>query len=303
MNHPPRVAIVIVIWNGKDDTLECLASLAGDTYPAKQIIIVDNGSTDGSCDDIRRLHPEVVVVETGKNLGFTGGNNVGVRHAVDHGFDYVFLLNNDTTIEPDMLTQMVAAAEAGPEFGILAPVIHYYDPPRDIWFAGSQLAMEHGAAWHDNSRQPDRTVAPYEVPWATGCALLIRANLMQEMGGFDDRYYLTWEDVDLSLRVRKTGLKVGVVPAARLYHKGGKSGERMKESQLYYAVRNSLLLVRKHQTGLTYWRAASRIILSSLVRCMRICKRDPRELPRYVRTTLGGILDHITGRYGAFRML
>ena len=131
--------------------------------------------------------------------------------------------------------------------------------------------------------------------------MLIRSALVHEMGGFDDRYYLTWEDVDLSLRVREAGYLIGAVPASRIYHKGGRSGQRMPESQHYYAVRNSLLLVRKHQKGLTYLHAATQIVMCSLVRCWRICRRDPGELPRYIRTTFGGISDHLLGRYGAFR--
>jgi GT2 family glycosyltransferase len=297
----PSVAIVIVVWNGKDDTLECLRSLARDTYPNKRVIMVDNGSTDESAAEVRVAFPETIVLETGKNLGFTGGNNVGIRHAVEAGFDYVFLLNNDTIVETHALSELVAAAEANPRLGVLAPVIHYYDAPDDIWFAGSRLELSSGAAWHDNSCQPKRDEAPYEVPWATGCAMLIRGGLIHEMGGFDDRYYLTWEDVDLSIRVRKAGFTVAAVPAARIYHKGGRSGRRMPESQHYYAVRNSLLLVRKHREGLGYWNAARRIVVYSMVRCWRICRSEPRELARYVRTTFAGIIDHLTGRYGAFR--
>ena len=299
----PRVALVILIWNGMEDTLECLRSLETDTYPNKEIFIVDNGSTDDSVREIGRLFPDVIILETGANLGFTGGNNFGVRHALERKCDYVFLLNNDTTVEPDALGKLVAAAESQPDYGILAPVIHYYDEPRDVWFANSILELHRGAAWHDNSGgEPGLNQAPYEVPWATGCAMLIRTKRMSDMGGFDDRYYLSWEDVDLSLRMRKAGLSVVVVPASRIYHKGGRSGQRMPESKYYYTVRNSLLLVRKHLQGLSRLSAAMRIVAASLLQCRRVYNSEPGEVFRYMRTTFEGIMDHLTGRYGAFRV-
>src|SRR5450755_72122 len=146
MTKLPRVAIVIVIWNNKEDTVECLTSFRGDTYPNKQIIIVDNGSTDDSVEVIRASFPEVTVLQTGLNLGFTGGNNVGIDHALESGADYVYLINNDTTVEPDALTKLLEAMLENRDAGLIAPVIHDYDPPRAIWFAGSAMDLRRGAA-------------------------------------------------------------------------------------------------------------------------------------------------------------
>ena len=296
---PSRVAIVILIWNGKADTLECLHSLSHDRYAAKEIIIVDNGSSDGSVEEIRRAFPEVIILETGRNLGFTGGNNVGIRHAVERGNDFVYLLNNDTTVEPDALGELVAAAEADTQCGLLAPVIHEYYPPRPIWFADSKMDLPRGAAWHDNTRQPARNEPPFEVPWATGCAMLIRAKLMHELGGFDDRYYLSSEDVDLCVRVRNAGLKIVTVPAARIYHKGGRSGERMTGIRNYYAVRNTLLLMRKH-TGRTYLRHAPGLVWWHVRQTLR--SREAWSVRREcLRSIFDAVRDHLTGRYGPYR--
>ena len=225
MKTEPRVAIIILNWNGKKDTFVCLESMRKETYGNKEIVLVDNGSTDDSVEEIRRAFPEVTLLALEKNLGFTGGNNAGIEYAVKKGADYVYLINNDTTVEPDALEKLVEAAEENPEAGLVAPVIHDMDPPCAIWFAGSALSLHHGAAWHDNARQPARTEKPYEVPWVTGCAMLLRAELLGQLGGFDDRYFLSWEDVDLSLRVRDAGRKVMVAPTARIYHKGGQSGK------------------------------------------------------------------------------
>jgi GT2 family glycosyltransferase len=295
MNTFPRVAIVIVIWNGRDDTLECLSSFRADPYPNREILVVDNGSSDDSVAAIRAQFPEVVILQTGQNLGFTGGNNVGIRHALESGVDYVYLINNDTLVEPDALEKLVEAAEADPGAGLLAPVIHDFDPPRAIWFAGSTLDLRRGAAWHDNARQPSREESPYEVPWATGCAMLIRARLLREIGGFDDRYFLSWEDVDLSVRVRNAGQRLMVVPRARIYHKGGQSGKNMNGIYGYYTVRNSLLLASKH-SGSDYPHAAFTIVSGAL----RSCLRGSAFRARRLRLICDGLRDHLRHRYGPY---
>jgi GT2 family glycosyltransferase len=294
----PRVAIVIVIWNGRDDTIECLESWKADTYPNRQIIVVDNGSSDDSVAVIRERFPDVVVLQTGKNLGFTGGNNVGIRYAVENGADYVYLINNDTTVEPQHLEKLVETAEANPEAGLVAPVIHDFDAPRAIWFAGSAMDLKRGAAWHDNQRQPERDVAPYDVPWVTGCAMLVRADLMRKLEGFDDRYYLSWEDVDLSLRIRKEGRRLLVAPASRIYHKGGQSGKNLDGIYGYYAVRNSLLLASKH-SGSDYPRAALAIVGGALRQSLRLSTLKTRRLQLIWK----GLFDHLGHRYGSYQAL
>lgn len=295
----PTVAIIILIWNGREDTVECLESLRLDTFPNKRIVIVDNGSSDDSLAAIRSRFPEVTVIETGENLGFTGGNNVGIRHAIADGVDYVYILNNDTTVEPDSLSALVDAAERMPTVGLLAPVMHYFDPPRDIWFAGSQITLSKGLAVHDNSRAPNRNESPYEVPWVSGCAMLMPARLASELGGFDDRYFLTSEDVDLSLRVTKAGYAVVTVPAARIYHKGGKSGKRISGIGYYYVVRNKLLLVKNHcEAG--YLFAALRIIGFHFWDVIRR-RREPKMRMRYFRSMFDAVYDHVFRRYGQYR--
>jgi GT2 family glycosyltransferase len=296
----PRVAVIIVVWNGRDDTLECLDSLRADTYANKEIIIVDNGSTDDSVAAIRAAFPEVNILRTGRNLGFTGGNNVGIRSAQSKGADYVFLLNNDTTVEPAALSELVAAAEAEQRLGLLAPVIHYFDPPRAVWFAGSNIDLIRATAYHNSALAPERTSLPYETPWISGCAMLLRTALAIELKGFDDRYYLSWEDVDLSLRVSRAGRGVGVVPAARIYHKGGRSGDRLPGSRHYYAARNRLLLVREHaRSQVIYWRAAFYTMFCAIRDACRLYRADRDELRSFLFNTFEGLRDHFLGRYGA----
>ena len=217
----PCVCIVTINWNGLADTLECLASLRGDTYANKRLIVVDNGSSDDSVAVIRRRFPEVTVLEAGRNLGFTGANNLGLLHALEA--KYIYWLNNDTVSDPHAVESLVAAAEAENGFGILTPLIRYFDPPREPWFAGSRMALDQGIAVHDNEHPAAIDDAPFEIPWASGCAMFARVELMRKLGGFDDRFFLNWEDVDLCLRTRAAGSRVGLVPSARIDHKVGRS--------------------------------------------------------------------------------
>ena len=146
----PHVTIVIVVWNGIEDTLECLRSLESDVYPNREILVVDNGSTDGTAERIREEGFLVRVVQCALNLGFTGGNNVGLAEAQRGGSKYAFLLNNDTAVEPDALTLLVEAAEGLCGAALLSPVVHYYDTPAEVWFSGAKLSLPRGEALHHN---------------------------------------------------------------------------------------------------------------------------------------------------------
>ena len=293
----PRVAIVIVNWNGKADTLACLHSLREDRYPNKQIFVVDNGSADDSIPAMREEFPEVILLEAGANLGFTGGNNLGIAHALHVGADYVFLLNNDTICESDALPALVSAAQNNPRFGLLTPVIHYFDRPEEPWFAGSRLDLGRALAVHDNSRVPARDEAPFEIPWASGCAMLFPAELLQRLGGFDDRYFLNWEDVDLSLRARQFGYQIGLVPSASIRHKVGRSFRGIQPVGRYYYVRNWLLLLRLH-AGAAWLPATARVLAGEARDLLRvIVRREPAAWTRFVMT-LRALWDRVRGRYG-----
>ncbi len=290
----PGVAVIIVIWNGVEDTLECLRSLTGEGYPNKQIIIVDNGSEDGSAERIKAEGFKVRMIQTGRNLGFTGGNNAGLAEALSSGVKYSLLLNNDTTLEPGAIEALVDAAERSPRGGIFAPVIHYYDAPSEVWFAGAFLSLTRGEAVHNNFLHPRRDSAPYASPWVSGCAMLARMDAVEEVGGLDDRFYLTWEDVDWCLEMRAKSWGVEVVPASRILHKGGRSGAKLQGIRSYYAVRNSLLLASKH-SGRGYFAALLRITSRHLSSALR---SEGRERIEVLGTVAEGLWDHFRGNYG-----
>jgi len=294
----PRVVVIILVWNGKDDTLECLHSWRADTYPNKKIVVVDNGSTDGSAEEIAAAFPEVAIQRNEQNLGFCAGNNIGIQYAIKQRADYIYLLNNDTTVESEALTAMVRAAEANPILGIVAPVMHDYKGTRTIWFAGSKVNLRRAEAVHDNSRQPLRTDEPYTVPWITGCALMARADILRQLGGLDERYFLSWEDVDLGLRAGRAGIQLAVIPAARIYHKGGQtSGRLLGDTRDYYDVRNRLLLIRTH-AGWRYYAAAAYVVVKCLVAPLRGSSRRLSQRLAELSQVVAAVRDHLLGRYG-----
>ena len=300
----PLVSIVIVIWNGVADTLECLRSLSKDTYPNKEIIVVDNGSTDDSAARIREEGFNVTLLSCPLNLGFTGGNNVGLSEALRRGAKYAFLLNNDTTVDPGALSILVETAEGLPDAGVLSPAVYYHDTPREVWFSGATLCLARGEALHSNL--PAGGTGPgvfptagighgaFPSPWVSGCAMLARMDAVRQVGGFDDRFFLTWEDVDWCCRMRMARWEVLVVSAACIYHKCGRSGARLTGVHRYYAVRNSLLLASKH-AGYLYVSALAFI----LGRHCRGSLAGPKlERRQNLATVLEGFKDHLLGRYG-----
>lgn len=294
----PKVVVIIVIWNGLEDTLECLRSLLQDGYPNFEIVVVDNGSTDGSAEALREKKFPVRILSAPSNLGFTGGNNLGLAEAQRMGARYAFLLNNDTTLEKGAIGALVEAAEAREGAGICAPVMHYFDEPSKIWFAGSRLSLNRAEASHDLSIHPNRTSAPYHTPWVSGCAMLVRMLAVEQVGGFDDRFYLTWEDVDWCVRMRSEGWFVMVVPKARIFHKCARSGSRLKGIRSYYAVRNSLLLASKH-AGFGYCSAFVHVMARHLRSALRGKGQERWEI---FSTTFEGMRDHFFGRYGGRRV-
>ncbi|MEA2444448.1 MAG: hypothetical protein QOJ12_1740, partial [Thermoleophilales bacterium] len=215
----PHVATVVLSWNGRDDTVACLRSLAKLDWPRHTAIVVDNGSTDGTGTLVAAEFPDVVVVGTGSNLGFAEGNNVGLREALAIGADYVLLLNNDTVVDPRLLNELIAEAEQRPDAGALCPLIYYLDPPERIWFAGARFDARRGHNGRHTGygeRDEGQYTAVREIGRATGAAMLVRREVMEEVGFLDGELFLQVEDVEWSLRIRGAGWRIFFVPAAKV---------------------------------------------------------------------------------------
>ncbi|TKJ40288.1 hypothetical protein CEE37_08145 [candidate division LCP-89 bacterium B3_LCP] len=250
----PKVAIIIVNWNRRDDTLECLESLSSINYGNYRIVLVDNGSDDGSIEAVRDEHPEVKIIEAGENLRFAGGNNLGLNAISADDDDFYLLLNNDTTVEPDFLSHLVAAA-ADSSIGIVGPKILYHDRPDVIWFAGGIIKPAWGYVRHFGLRQPDDGSfdEPRWVSFLTGCCILISKNVIFKVGLLDEGFYLYSEDADYCLRTAKTGFKLVYEPRSRIYHKLSRSsGGAYHPRKWLQRYRSLFRLVRKHTPPVTW---------------------------------------------------
>ncbi len=233
------VAIIVLNWNGWRDTVSCLVALERLEYPRREVIVVDNGSTDGSVDHIRAAFPTVRLLEAEVNLGFSGGCNLGIRDALDRGFDYVWLLNNDAKADPTALSALVETAEADPRIGATGSVIYHMDRPDTVQeWGGGRVNL-----WSGRMRI---MTAPSEPNCLSGCSLLIRAKVLERAGPLDERFFLYWEDTDLSLRIRKLGYRLAVAPASHVHHRGSASTGRGSTSQAFHFHRSATLFYRLH---------------------------------------------------------
>lgn len=250
MDSHPLVYIIVLNWNGRADTEECLRSLLGLTYPNYRVLVVDNGSTDGSVDHLRRLFSGAQFIENKTNLGFAAGNNRGIEHAMNNRADYVFILNNDTVVLPDVLNELVAAAEGDPKIGAVGPKICYYSNPERIWCLGGRISFFLGCTWHVAGRQKDR--AKYQgirdVDYLTGCALLLKRDVIEGVGCFDSIFGPGYfEDTDLCMRIRHKGYRLACVEQARILHKISRSsGGAATSLKTYLKIRNAAIFFRRY---------------------------------------------------------
>jgi GT2 family glycosyltransferase len=244
----PRVYIVLLNWNNAPDTVECLKSLKSLSYPNFQVLVADNGSTDGSAEVIVCEFPGVTLLRNGKNLGFAGGNNPGIKYAMANGADYVLLLNNDTVIEPDFLGRMVQLAESDLSIGIVSPKIFYFSEPKRIWFAGGMIDFHKGLTSHLGDQEIDRGQFDdiLDVDFVSGCAMLIKKAVIQDAGLLYDKLFLYYEDSDYCARVHRTGYRIVMAQDARIWHKVSSTTSKIKDLQWFYGTRNMLIFEKRN---------------------------------------------------------
>jgi GT2 family glycosyltransferase len=225
-----------------------------------RIVVVNNGSHNGSVEFLRRAFPEIEVIANGRNLGFAGGCNVGMRRALTEGAEYILLVNNDTIVDPCLLRELVTEAEAHPKAGILSPKIYYADPSDALWWAGGTFNIWTGLADHIDRQKKDIGYhnLPCDLDWATGCVMLLRCGALRKTALFDEQIFAIGEDVDLSLRMRKAGYIVRYVPTAQLWHREGVETRRSagQHVRAFLMVRNLLWVMHKHARPyhwITFW--------------------------------------------------
>jgi GT2 family glycosyltransferase len=245
-----KVFIIILNWNGKEDTLECLESVRSVDYSNFDTIVVDNGSSDESVKAIRNEYPAVNVIEIGKNLGYAGGNNVGIRYALKNGADYILILNNDTIVDPQLLKALINAALQIHQPGILSPKIYYFSNRKKIWYAGGYQIKQSarfrhiGIGCEENDKENKKIM---ETDYASGCALFTNASVFRKIGLFDKKFFLTYEETDFCYKAKKKNIRCYVVPEAKVWHKISVSfGGEKSPMFVYFLTRNRLLWAERH---------------------------------------------------------
>lgn len=252
MQNEPKVAIIILNWNNYSDTKECLLSLQNQTYSNFKTILVDNGSTDGSG---RRLNEEfswVIYLELSKNLGFAGGNNAGIERALEEGFKYSLLLNNDTVIGTESLKEAVYALEQEEDIGLATGKIFYYDKQNVIWAAGGEIDWVRGRCHGiGTGKINDKTFSvSKEVDYAPGTLMLIRKEVFHKIGLLPECYFLTGEEAEFSIKARHHGYKVMYIPDFVIWHKVGYSGSTKYQGsslkKFYINERTRILFMKRN---------------------------------------------------------
>lgn len=245
----PRVFVVILTWNYKDVTVECLNSVLSLDYQPLDVVVVDNHSLDGTPDLIRSRFPSVKLLVCEKNHGFAGGMNKGIACALDHGAGQVLILNNDTVLPPDLLVHLVKASQENQnrDVGVFVPKICYFEDKKQIWAAGARwrkfppivtmIGFKSADGPHYNE--------PREIEFATGCALLVRRQVFEHVGLFDPAYFMYYEDYDFCQRVR-IKYRILYVPTACLWHKVSISAGEGSPQKWYYWAQSAVLFYHRY---------------------------------------------------------
>lgn len=245
-----KVAIIVLNWNGKEDTKKCLLSLQKLSYSHYEIILIDNGSSDGSTELFQREFPHIRLVQTGINLGFAGGNNIGLRIALKEGFDFALILNNDTGVDPNLIEAFLERFN-DEKVGILGAKLLQMNKPTQLDHLGGR--------W--NEKKMDFDYVGYraaddgnwdeviDLDYVCGAGMMIRREVLETVGLFDSRFFLFWEETDLCFRAKKAGFQVQFCPEAKVWHKISASFTGGKPQAAYFFERNKLLWIERNCSG------------------------------------------------------
>jgi hypothetical protein len=282
----PKVVVIVLTWNGKALTMACLESLEALEYANAFVIVVDNASTDGTVEAVRKAYGErVAIVENPENLGFSRGNNAGIRRALDAGADFVLLLNNDTVVDPALVGRLVEVIAGSGEIGIVGPKIYYASPPDRIWFAGGEVFLSRGVSRHIGIRERDtgRYDTIRDVDYVTGCALMARREVFDTNGYLDPVFAAYYEDTDFCMRARRSGFRVVYVPEGKVWHKiSSSTGGELGRAKISRKLRSSVIFYRRYASWynwltIPFFFAADVVRVAFLVAAGKIRNTTPTE--------------------------
>ncbi len=286
----PKVYIIILNWNGLNDTIDCLESLRQIDYENYEIIVVDNNSFG---DDIKILKEKYInyvsqFLINNENLGFAGGNNVGIKCALDSGADVVLILNNDTTVEPNFLSKLVESSNLNSEVGVLTPMINFYSNKSTVWFAGGYISKirTSGIPLGINKSENLFQKSKY-CTFASGCCMYVKKEVFDKIGFFDENYFLFLEDTDFSWRVSNSGFKILYEPSSKIYHRVSSTISRTSSMlNIYFNLRNRLFFARKNLDIKYYFFIITLLMLSLMTKIIFVKNRV-----RMIKTVFYAIKD------------
>jgi GT2 family glycosyltransferase len=249
VSDSPRITAVVLTWNAEEQVIPCISSLIASRAVTLTAVVVDNASTDATVERLQTSGLPVTILQTGVNLGYAGGNNVGIARALQTGAEYVFVLNDDTEVAPDLVSELVMALKADPGAAAAAPTIVHETPTNLIWWAGGTFRVARGLALHDGygtltEERPTRT--PRAVDSLCGCGILFRRSALEALGDFRADFFMYGEDVEWSLRARRAGWRLLHVPQARMVHKVAYPEGEPTPIKIHLRDRNRRRMVRAH---------------------------------------------------------
>jgi len=250
------IAVILVNWKKYNLTSKCIDSLNKSNYKNFKIILVDNEYSEKSLIDLRNKHKELMVFKEKNNLGFAGGNNIGIRYALENDYDYIMLLNNDTEVKENFILPLVERIEKDHFLGAVQPLILNFSNKSIIWNAGGKLNKFLGltSTRLNNNKLNSSIVFDDYTDWISGCCILIKSEILTKVGLLDEKFFNYYEDVDWSLRMKNLGYDLGFVKESIIYHHGSSSSKNKKTKEgvisskiHYFNIRNHILLLKKHK--------------------------------------------------------
>ncbi len=295
----PKVTIIILHLKDYNCIVDCVSSLNMITYQNYDIIVVHNGPENNDLRDAIIPASQHIgkIINTGENLGFAQGNNIGIKQALKDGAEYVLLLNDDTEVDPGFLTALIDVAVSRPDAGILGSTIFYYDQPEKIWFAGAKFVSETCTVTTEGFDQPVRHKGsvPIKSDYITGCALLVKKDTMKKVGMLNENFFLYCEDVDWGLRCMKAGLKNLIVTHSHIWHKVSiSSGGVDSLMRVYHKTRSQLLIARLYNSKIL-WKLQRKFFRD--IAWVLFKSSDPHRIKK-ARAFLAAMIDYHTGKTG-----
>lgn len=317
---PESIGIIIVNWNGEKDTIACLTSLSKVSYPHIQIFLVDNGSREESLASIHSYimtSPlQITLIQNKENLGFAEGNNVGIRAALASPVDFIFLLNNDTVVDPHLFEPFLFLYQRFPNAGILGSYLLLLEDRETLDHLGGNWDPKRGEFTLIGLRQKTPWEPPQSIDYVCGAAMMIKREVIERIGLFDPRYFLIWEESDFCFRAKKEGFEIMTCPESKVWHKVSASFTGGKPHSTYFWWRNRLLWIEQHCSFKEKFSLYLRILIPKTLHVLKLYllrniqlffiqffslktpSTQAQEKLKKMRATLTGIRDYCFRRFG-----